>query len=78
MKFRTMNPCAASLGGRSGNISRYSLIWPICAGSMSLTSMKATIAVGMAAKMRAGKATAPSRRRFDSRSLISLPNTAQM
>ena len=29
MKFMTMNPCAASFGGRSGNMPMYSEIWPI-------------------------------------------------
>ena len=77
-KFRTMNPCAASFGSRSGNCSRYCSIWPSWFGSRSLTWMKATIAVGMAAKIRAGKTTAPRRRRFDRRSRASLTRTAQM
>ena len=73
-----MNPCAASFGSRSGNWLMYCSTWPIWSGSISLTSMKATIPVGIAAKISAGKTTAPSRRRFESRSRASLTTIAQM
>ncbi len=53
-------------------------IWPSWDMSRSLTWMKATMAVGMAAKMIAGAATAPSRSRFEEISRHSFPNTVRI
>ena len=76
MKLVTMKPCAASLAGTLGKAAMYCWIWPSCCGSRSFTWMKATRPVGIAAKMSAGKATAPSRSRLLSRSRHSLTKTA--
>ena len=77
MKLVMMKPCAASLGARSGKLAMYCWIWPSWCGSRSLAWMKATTAVGMAAKTIAGKATAPSSRRLLSRSRHSFTKTAR-
>ena len=76
MKLVMMNASAASFGERSGNCAMYCWICPIWFGSRLRAWMNATSPVGMAAKMTAGKATAPSRTRFERRSRHSLPKTA--
>ena len=78
MKFRTMNPWAASFGSGPGTAGEV-LARSAPAGRVEVVRLdEGDDPVGMAAKIRAGNTTAPRSRRLDRRSRASFCTTAQM